>query len=189
MLDLEKKSKEESGIIILAATDAKKITDDLIASVATEVGLTFHTMKRAWYNNQTTLDGRTNKRLKDGTTVTTPKQKEQKLAWQKSYSVRGRKVTAEEAGAIIKEIANPGKKVYEVLFVNDISLGQYYNWIKELYNSGTLLGKTILNPKKYAKVDVLKVVKYCRNPQRFANESILEKTRMQRIATVLNKYL
>lgn len=105
-----------------------------------------------------------------------------------------RNVSFKEAGSIIVEyMTNSDINSRELCNNHKISVTQFYAWIRELNVSGTLLGKRVLDPKKYAKLIVKDVIWLTKRPNT-QRKSILalnacELAAYKRVATVLLKYL
>ena len=50
-----------------------------------------------------------------------------------------------------------------------LSQVQFYEFIHELNVAGSVLGKRVLDPKKYAKVDVKEVIRFAKKPHLFSH--------------------
>lgn len=182
------KEKQE-GCLNLALADVKKITPKMIRNEAENQGISYHVMKRAWENYM--KFGNPELRYKSKGVFTPLKQAQQISVWQlknrPNFPVK--ELTTEEAGKLLKSYIFSGKQAFEVLKKNKISKNQFYDLIKELNVSGTVLGRKVLDPKQYAKVDVKQVIKFHKKPHLFHNMSLLEIGIFQRILAVLQNYL
>jgi hypothetical protein len=189
MTDKQKLSRELRGVEILAQQDQAHINDDMIFNVAKQVGLSLFSMKRAWLNNQTSFDGRTNQRFIDGKHTNTIDQKVQNSVWQKKYrSVSTRKFTAEEAAKIINKVMDSKQPVGKILYKNNVSHNQYYRWIKEINTLGTIYGKKVVSPK-YKVEDIMTAINYNKNPERYLNLSDVMHARLQRRVNVIKNFV
>lgn len=107
---------------------------------------------------------------------------------------KSRDVSFKEAGSIIVEYMTDREiNSRELCIKHNISVPQFYSWIRELDVSGTLLGRRVLDPKKYAKLIVKDVIWFKKRPDT-QRKSIMtlsagEIAAYKRVATVLEKYL
>ena len=118
-----------------------------------------------------------------------------KMKATKSLCSKSRDVSSAEAAKIILEYMQSNCTVTsrDLSVKYSISVVQFYNWIRELNVSGTLLGKRVLNPSKYAKLNVLDAIWIKRNPKTqrksITRLTSLELAALKRVSDVLEKYL
>lgn len=179
--------RKVEACMILAAMNKKKITSQDIRVAAKLTATHYRSIESAWRTFQESggkyIDYRvtTNK----GSIKMTPTLKSE---------YKARNVSLEEAGDIILEYMRDSKINSRKLCNNhQISVPQFYSWIRELNVSGTLLGKRILDPKKYAKLIIKDVIWFAKRPNT-SRKSILalsapEVAAYKRVATVLQEYL
>ena len=179
-------SKKMSICVKLAEMKKKKINDDDIQDMAVKENIPFLVLQRAWKNFYQTGGKTVNKREYSGfgTIKMTPTVK---------CTAKARSLTFEEAASIVYDYITTNVKSREFCNNHNISVNCFYNLIDELNTSGTLLGKTILNPKKYAKVDVLTAIKVKKHPKskskKITSLSYGERAAYERVGNVLLEYL
>jgi len=182
------KEKEE-GCLNLAIANVKKVDTTMIRNEAESQGVSYFVMRNAWQNYMEF--GQPDLRDKGKNTITPPEKLQKILNWQKENRpyFPARDLTSKQAGKILKDYVFTNKSSYEVMTKHKISSDQFYSLIRELNVSGTVLGRKVLDPKQYAKIDIKKVIKFHKKPHLFNNESVLEIGRFQRVLVVLKKYL
>lgn len=178
---------KEQGVVNIVDRKVKKVDDQVIRDEAKSIGLTFNILKRAWLNfaqfGAVDLRTKTGKSAKNTYAVQSTYNK-------KYFSGLSRKLlSADQAKVILKEYIFTQIKVVELLNKYELSKDQFYEIVRELNVSGTVLGSSVLNPKKYAKVDIKKVIRYSKKPHLFKGESLLVNKQYQRVLVVLDKYL
>jgi hypothetical protein len=178
---------KEQGVINLVDLGSKKVTTAMIRSEAKNQGLKFEVLERAWVNF--TQFGVVDLRTKDGkAAVNAPEV-------QKSYNAKyfsgltRRDLTVEESTAIVREYTFTSIKATDLVRKHLISLVQFYELIQELNVAGSIAGKMILNPRKYAKINIKEVIRFSKKPHLFKSVNLLHKKQLQRVLTVLDKYL
>lgn len=178
-----KKVKLCRELVLLNATKIKK---EDIHETADEINLDYTSAERAW-NNFTQTGGKfvdLRYRTGAGTIVMKP-------TVRAIYPMR--KVKVYTAAKIILEYMHTSINSRELCNKYKISLNQFYSWLKELNISGTLMNKTVLNPKKYAKIDIKDAIWFNRNPKTkrhsITDLKPTEKLALIRVNQILNKYL
>jgi hypothetical protein len=178
---------KEQGVINLVDLRSKKVTSAMIRSEAKNQGLTFQVLERAWINF--TQFGVVDLRTKDGkSAVNAPEV-------QKSYNAKyfagltRRELSVEESSAIVREYTFTNIKAIDLARKHSITLTQFYELINELNVAGTIASKTVLNPRKYAKINIKEVIRFSKKPHLFKSVNLLHKKQLQRVLTVLDKYL
>lgn len=174
----------------LVSLNKKKITNEEIRKVATECNLPMNSAKSAWETFQQTSGKYIDKRCRQSSSGKTIKAVSNYATPTKAKANIG----FNEAGEIILEYMNDTKLNSRSLCTkHGISVQQFYSWIKELDVSGTLLGKMVLNPKKYGKVCVVDAIWYAKRPNTKRASIIeltsFEKLALSRVAQVLENYL
>jgi hypothetical protein len=182
-------SKKENGCYNLATSGVKKITPKMIATEAVKQGLSFGQMDRAW-KNYVQFD-RVDLRTKDTSKAMTQEQKDQMKKYNGLYfeGLKVQQLTDEQASNILKEYIFTGIKAVKILDKYKMDKNQFYNIIKELNVSGKVGEKQVLNPAKYSKTNLKEVIRYSKKPHLFKNKSKLELAKLERVRTVLAKYL
>lgn len=182
------KNFKERGCEKLVSLNKKKITPFDIAKVAKDLPISEKSLERAWQTFQETGGRQVDYRCSTGSGTI------KMVPTIHSNCKKRKSITAAEAGSIIIEYMKDSKiNSRELSNKHKISLNQFYEWIKELNVSGTLLGKKVLDPKKYAKLNVLDVIWFKKRPstkrKSISNLSLLEKHALTRVANVLENYL
>jgi predicted Rossmann fold nucleotide-binding protein DprA/Smf involved in DNA uptake len=182
-------NEKKEGCLNLAMANVKKVTTEMIRNEAESLEIPYQVMKQAWDNYMEF--GNPELRYKGKNIVTLEKQAEQISTWQKEkrpyFPVK--EFTTEKAGEMLKNYIFSGKNVCDVTNKYEISARQFYELIRELNVSGTVLGRKVLDPKQYAKIDIKEVIKFHKKPHLFNKTSVLEIGRFQRVLFVLKKYL
>lgn len=174
----------------LAEMNKKKITDEDIKVVSRQHGLPQASLRNGWKTFQESGGKFIDYRVKTGKYVGNSQFAKPKTTACKSYRDD---VTAAEAGSIIIEYMTTDIKSTELSAKHQISTSQFYSWIRELNTSGTLMGKRVLDPKKYAKLKITDVIYFRKNPdtnrKSITSLSATEKYCYKRVAEVLLNYL
>ena len=180
-------TKKEEAVLTIVALNKKKVDLDTIKLIAKEANLKASTLKRAWDNFVQTGGRTVDRRFKTGSG--TIKMKPSVVC----NNHKRKDVSTSEAGTIIKYYMTNKISSRELCNKYNISVGQFYSWLKELRVSGTLLGRKIFDTKKYAKPEVKDVIWYYREPKTerksITRLSIMEKANYRRVAEVLLAYL
>lgn len=180
------KTNKLLGCSKLIGMKKKKITKDDIQKVANSIGVSYNVMETAWNNFQQSggkyVDRRTT--TGSGTIKIVPKTICNNLS---------RGVSPETAGDIIRDYMSTDISSRALCNKYNISVKQFYSWINELNVRGTILGKKVLDPKKYAKIEVKDVIWFRKNPSTTRKSiSVLseyEKLAYDRVADILMMYL
>jgi len=176
------------GCRLLANLKVKKISLKEIRDIADFTGMKETTLAKAWINFVETGGKTVDKRHTTGygTIVIQPK----KVALYTKYN---KKVTAQDAGDAIFYYMTTDASSREIANKYKMSVKQFYGLIDELNVKGSLLGKKVLNPKKYAKVNVLDVIWLYKHPDTNRKSIValteLEKIAYRHVADVLLNYL
>lgn len=183
-------SQKVAGCQFLVNLNSKKINKTHIVSAANKVGIPVTAMELAWKNFQETGGKFVDKSSRNGNGRSLMKM----TPTVKSIYTKMRTLKTKEMAEIILEyMTNRDINSRELSNKHKIPKQQFYSWIEELNNHGTLNGKTILNPKKYAKVNVVDAIWFYKRPET-KRKSILnltdtEKLAYKRVADVLVHYL
>lgn len=179
-------SEKLAGCEYLANLKVKKITDSQIRDVSEMYNISEKKLKSAWNNFVETGGKNVDLRVSSGKGTIKMK------STVKPNTVK-RIVTAEEAGSIILDYMTGALNSREISNKYNISLFQFYGWIKELNTSGKILGKKVLDPLKYAKLEVKDVIWLYKKPntkrKTITALTYAEKQAYKRVATVLLNYL
>ena len=179
--------KKMQGCMKLASLNKKKITDEDILVVSRQYEISKTSLANGWRTFQESGGQYIDYRVKTGNG---PKIK---AVSRFTPCIIARDVTPEEAGSIIIEYMTTDINSRALSAKYNVALYQFYNWIRELNVSGTLLGKRVLEPKKYAKLIIKDVIWFKKNPnttrQSIKNLTVTEKAAYQRVAEVLLNYL
>ena len=182
-------TKKQNGCLQLATTKVKKITNTLIAEVATNVGLSFTSMKNAW-ENQERFDTADLRETQNGTKKLTDKQKKLVNAKNKEY-FKGLKVqvlTPKQACGIIREYIFTDIKAIELLRKYSLNKDQFYKLLADLEVSGKVLGKKIFDPSQYSKAPLKQVIRLSKG-KKVTLDWPEQLTGLTRKLTVLDFYL
>ena len=180
----------ETLIFTLATSKKKKITNQMINTLADQLQVDRQKAKRAWknYSQLDVQNERFSRRYKDGTKA--GKYKQSQNVWQQQNLIlTNRKVYFKTAAKVILEVKNTDAKVFEVLKKHRIGRDQYYGWLEELTISGKLLGRKVFDWTQYPKKDVKEVIRFAKYPERFIEHPVLEVAKLDRLNTVLDEYL
>lgn len=181
----------------LVSTGKKRITSADIKEEAAKLNISYQTAQRAWKNfvqsGGTLIDRRGTSCW--GTIATRDIRgliSSGKLRRQK-YPTKQTPKTAKEAGDIIIEYMTTKIRTCELLTKYGVTRDQFYNWIREIEVSGTLLGVKIIDTKKYAKLKILDAIRLHKYPYT-KKKSIVNMTESEvmaylRLADVLLLYL
>lgn len=179
--------RKMQGCVKLANMNKKRITDSDILAVSTQVECSSKGLKRAWQVFQETGGKYIDYRVKTGNGA----RFEAKPTIKGNHTVKN--VTPEEAGSIIIEYMTTDINSRALSVKYGVALNQIYEWIHELNVSGTILGKKVLNPKKYAKLNVKDVIWMHKKPNTkrasIKELTVTEKAAYKRVARVLLEYL
>lgn len=171
----------------LSGLNVKKITEDHIIEAAKKYNIPLRSAKKAWKIFQETGGKKVDKRGSGS------KPRILMTATIKPLYTKKRVVTADEAAEAILEYMTTDIKSIELCNQYRITPEQFYNWINELQVSGTLLGRKVLNHNKYAKIEILDVIRISKRPNTTKKSIIalteLERAAYERVGTVLKKYL
>ena len=183
-------TRKMDGCAKLASLQKKKITSDDILVASRQVGLTKESLANAWRTYQESGGNFVDYRVKNQKYIDSEQFGKPKII--ASYNTRP--ITAEEAGDIILDyMKTPEINSRELSNKYKISVSQFYSWIHELEVSGRLLGKRVLEPSKYAKLNIKDVIWFYRNPNTertsIKNLNVYQKYAYRRVATVLLNYL
>lgn len=174
------------GCTKLVNLKKKKITKDDIQKVATEIGVSFNVMDNAWNNFQQSGGKLVDRRSTTGSGSI-------KMTPTVTCNNRSRGVSAETAGEIIRDYMTSNLSSREICNKYKIAVRQLYGWIHELNIHGTILGFKVLDPKKYAKIEVKDVIYFRKNPdttrKSIASLTEAEKLAYNRVADILMMYL
>lgn len=174
------------GCTKLVNMQKKKINKEDIQKVANEIGVSFNVMENAWNNFQQSGGKLVDRRSTTGSGTI-------KMTPTVVCKNRSRGVSPETAGDILREYMTGVLSSRQICNKHNISVHQLYNWIQELNVHGTLLGKKVLDPKKYAKIEVKDVIYFRKNPEttRKSIASLTEAERLayRRVADILMMYL
>lgn len=179
-------SRKINGCNKLIGMKKKKISKEDIENAAKEVGLSYSAMAIAWNNFQQSGGKYVDRRntTGSGSIKITPKT---------ICNNWSRAVSPETAGDILREYMMTNISSRAICNKHNISVTQFYSWISELNISGTILGKKVLNPKKYAKIEVKDVIWMRKNPKTtrksIVNLTECEKMAYERVADILMMYL
>jgi hypothetical protein len=175
------------GVQNIVNLNAKKVTPQILKAEATNQGITYEVMRRAWLNfvQFGVIDRRGTGRLK-------PSKKLAMKTYNAKYfsGAKARKnVLPIEACGIIRDYAFTDIKAINLFKKHGVTKDQFYNWLKELEVTGEVLGKTIFDVTKYLKPRVKKVIEYSKYPWRFNDADPIVVAQYRRILTVLKEYL
>lgn len=186
----QKYLKKVQGCTILANSKSKKVSVKEIRDAAKAVGLPYEVMNYAWGVFQETGGKFVDRRIKNtkgGTILNlTPT-----VVGLYPYNTN---INTWEAGKVVKSyMLNNDRNSRELSNTYKISVEQFYDWLHELSVKGTLLGRRVLNPNKYAKPYVVDVIWFYKHPntkrKSIVNLTDLQKENYKRVAAVLLAYL
>lgn len=179
------------GCQYLVDLSIKKVGDKHVKAAAEKVGLKTGIMKRAWTNFVQTGGKYVDKRCKYDS-------KNYKEQFAKPHEIcnvtKERNITAKEAATILLRYMQE-RDTTSTALCNEykITRVQFYRLINDINVTGNLLGKAILNPKKYAKVDVIDAIWLYKRPnttrKSIRNLTPTEKLAYKRVGDVLIHYL
>lgn len=179
-------SEKLAGCEYLANLKVKKITDNQIKDASEMYNISEKKLKSAWNNFVETGGKSVDLRVSSGKGTIRMK------STVRPNTVK-RIVSVEEAGSIILDYMTGPLNSREISNKYNISLFQFYGWIKELNTSGRILGKKVLDPLKYAKLEVKDVIWLYKKPntkrKTITTLTYAEKQAYKRVATVLLNYL
>jgi len=184
-------TQKEQGVINLVNLKTKKITKGMIHKEAELLGISFHVLNLALDNFL--KFGKVDLRRKNGKSKTTAAALAKQLQLQRGYLPQGvvanKNITQNTVCNILRDYFFQNVPAVSLFKKYSITPKQLYSYIRELNVSGTVLGKKVLDPKKYAKVDVKLCRKYLQKPHLFEDKDLLFKKQLERINTILDKYL
>ena len=192
--------KKNAFIVAMNQIKSTRISDQKMRDQAKDLGLSFEAAKKAYENVTISAVPSVDRRVKyeegcellgsfESKKATYKKNAQDKCM--KAHRGTSKKVTASEAAKIIIDIMNSNKRVWEVLVDNGITNNAYYNWLWELEVYGTLLGRKVLDFKKFNKhpiTDMIRIKKYP-NGNINKNKSMLEISNLYRVSTILENKL
>lgn len=183
--------QKEQLITAIVSLNKKKIEKEDVYTMSKKMGIPCATGMLVW--NNFVQYGKINKRIPErkGIKASDDAIEKWKNKRKKLQEIEKFKPSEETAVDMIIQYMN-GKDLFDILIENRCSIANFYNLIHELNISGTLYGRMILNPKKYAKVDVSRAIRWYRNPNSSyykKNLSEVEKLQFKRVTQVLRDYL
>lgn len=187
-------AKKVNACIYLIGLRKKHVSANDIKVAANKFQLAYDTTERAW-KNFTETGGKVVDRndLYHATKVTFLINNLANAKSKFKRSTKRRVVSFDEAKAIISEYMTTNINSRELSVKHDISINQFYEWLRELEVKGTLLGVKILDTQKYAKVSVVDAVWLKKKPksQRYSIRTLsyTEKEALRRVGDVLQIYL
>lgn len=180
------KTNKLIGCSKLVKMKKKKITKEDIQKVANEIGVSFNVMSTAWNNFQQSGGKTVDRRSTTGAGSI-------KIEPKTVCNNLSRGVSPETAGEIIRDYMTSDISSRALCNKHRISIYQFYGWIKELNIHGTVLGKKVLDPKKYAKIEITDVIWMRKNPETTRKSIVAltdaEKLAYDRVADILMMYL
>jgi len=194
-------TKKVDACIYLVGLKKKHVYQKDIQAAADKFALSYGTAERAW-KNFTESGGRVvdrrdlyhhsiHRTLKGNEPVSQYLKEKAKPRY--GRVTRFREVSFDEAKAIISEYMATGINSRELSTKYNISINQFYDWLRELEVKGTLLGNKILDTQKYAKVSVVDAVWLKKKPKSkrysIAKLSYTEKEALSRVGDILEIYL
>jgi len=186
-------NKLQELVYTLSTSKIKKITEEIVITEATTLGIDANVAKRVWKNYAQfgVISETFDRRVITGTTPKpTVEEKEYAKNWKRAkFPHKSRKVYFKTAAKIILAVKNTDKKVYEVLDEYKVSRTQYYAWLEELTIKGTLKGKKIFDWTQYAKKDVKEIIQYSKQPEKFIKSDVMYTAQLERLNTVMDSYL
>jgi len=182
--------KKVNGVLNLASLNVKKVTLSHVEAEAKAQGVSKSSLFRAWLNFLQFGNPVLNE--KDLTHKNTVTQKLQKKAWAKTNlsGLTARALTDVEKRNLLKDyFFDTALSVTDTVKKYKITMTQFYDIVRDLNVSGKVNGKMVLNPVKYAKVDVKEVAKFNKKPHLFKGANPIHNKLLQRVSTVLKNYL
>ena len=192
--------KKNAFIVAMNQIKSTRISDEKMRQQAKDLGLSFEAAKKAYENVTISAVPSVDRRVKyeDGyTPIATLEANKAAYAqnsrdkYMKATHGVSKNVTPSEAAKIIIDVMNSDKRVWAVLVENGITYNAYYKWLWELEVYGTLLGRKVLDFKKFNKypvVDMIRIKKYP-NGSINKNKSLLEISNLYRVSTILENKL
>jgi hypothetical protein len=178
---------KQQGVINLVDLKVKKVTPAMIRTEAKSLGLSFQVLNKAWNNfvEFEVVDLRT----KDGKSAKINSTVQQ--LYNKNYfkGLKRQNLTVQQSCNVLREYIFTGIKAVDLLKKYSLDKDQFYGLVHELNVSGSILGKRVLDPKKYAKTNVKEVIRFVKKPHLFKTTGLLHRAHLQRVVTVLDKYL
>lgn len=181
--------KKLVGCTNLVSLKQKKIKAADIAIEAKNQKIPYSSLKSAWKNFQQTA-GKVDLRY----TKMGHGKKLNIIPKTPRIGVLNTSIGRKKAGRIIREyMTSNDLSSVELCNKYEIRPDQLYGWIKELNTSGRIMGKKVLDPSKYAKVNVLDVIWMYKHPntrrQSIQKLHDYQRTAYARVADVLLDYL
>lgn len=192
--------KKNAFIVAMNQVESTKISVQKMQYQAELLGLPFESAKKAYENVTISAVPRVDRRVKydNGCEKLTSIEAKKAVYSAHSQTKSGkahkgvsRNLSAPEAAKIITEIMRSGKRVWETLVENQITYNTYYKWLWELEVYGTLLGRKVLDFKKFNKypvVDMIRIKKYPGGNIN-KNKSTLDISNLYRVSTILENKL
>ena len=170
-------NQKVKGCEYLVNLNTKKINKNHIITAAEKVNLPVYVMEKAWKNFQETGG----KRVDLSSTNASFKLTGIKPTVKQLYT-KEKVLPAKKAAAILLEyMMDRDIRSVELCNKYQITVQQFYKWIHELNVAGTICDKTILNHKKYAKVNVIDAIWMYKRPET-KRKSIKKLTSIERLA-------
>ena len=173
--------------IEMAELKKKKILKDDIKKYSKKYHLDELQLERAWKNFQETGGKSVDRRIRTMKYIGAEQFATKKISQKKAV------IDIKTAGDILLEYITTTIKFTEICEKYSIAPSQLSDWIHELNVRGTFLGQTVLNPKKYAKIEVKDVIWYNKYPntkkQSISKLTEGEKAAHKRVAQILIDYI
>lgn len=187
MKTIEVTKKKMKACIEMAELKKKKISDSDIESYAKKYHLETLQLERAWKNFQETGGKSVDRRIRSMKYIGQPQFAKTQIPQKKAD------IDMKSAGDILLEYITTDIKFTALCKKYGVSPAQISDWIHELNVKGTFYGQTVLNPKKYAKIEVKEVIWLNKYPNT-KKESISklsegEKAAHKRVAQILIDYI
>jgi len=177
--------KEKEGLVLsLAEKDVAKITPELLKVEAERYEVSYRVAKAAWKNF--VEFGKAELREKNG-----------KFAGRKQTNAKTLKTLPKRVNKDLDETTAKemllkyfnGRKAINLMKKYKVTAHQFYDLVRELNVSGTVMTTPVLDPTQYAKINVKDVARLSRCADFENNLSDIELAQLKRVRTVLRKWL
>jgi isopropylmalate/homocitrate/citramalate synthase len=177
--------KEKQGLVVsLAEKDVAKITPSLLKIEAEKYEVSYRVAKAAWKNfvEFGTAD------LREKTGVFAGKKQTNTKTLKTLPKRVNKNLDEKNAKEMLIKYFNGTKAIY-LMKKYKTTPRQFYNLVRELNVSGSVMGSSVLDPKQYAKINVKDVARLSRCPNYEDNLDIVKVAQLKRVRTVLRKWL
>lgn len=198
-------AKKTAFVVAMNQIESVRVSKIKMEEIAHNLGLSTVSAEKAYLNVTNSGDTRVDRRVKymnpeydckaTFAVYTSPNSdkyaERAKANKKKIWSIASRDITISEMAKTILDVMTTNKRLYEVLYENNINYYQYYSALFELEVYGTLMGKKIFSYNKFNKFALKELIHLYKYPNGNAikNLDLVEISTRMRAANILKAKL